>query len=266
MEPTLPVALQCDLAGVPRSTWYRTRDPKEPSKEELQLRNTVDEIYTACPFYGSPRITEELRRRGWIVNHKRIERVMREMELFALFPRRNTSQPHPHHPVYPYLLRGVEATHPNHIWGTDITYIRAHPRWLYLIAILDWYSRRVLSWKIADMMTADVCVEALREALTQATPEIHNSDQGSQFTSEAYTNLLKSNGIAISMDGRGRCFDNIFTERLWRTVKYEEVYLQRYASLLHAKESLDRYFHLYNTIRLHSSLNYKTPAEIYFGG
>ncbi len=191
---------------------------------------------------------------------------MRDMGLQALFPRRNTSLPHPNHPVYPYLLRDVEAERPNHVWGTDITYVRCSPRWLYLVAILDWHSRYVLSWRIADMMTADVCADALKDAFKVAIPEIYNSDQGSQFTSEAYTGLLKSHEVAISMDGRGRCFDNIFTERLWRTVKYEEVYLQRYASLLHAEESLSRYFRLYNTVRLHSSLNYKTPAEVYFGG
>lgn len=191
---------------------------------------------------------------------------MRDMELEALFPKANGSVRHPHHPVYPYLLRDVTTTCPNHVWGTDITYIRANHRWLYLVAILDWHSRCVLSWRVSDLMTAEVCAEALTEALAVAQPQIHNSDQGSQFTSEAYTGILRGRDIAISMDGRGRCFDNIFTERLWRTVKYEEVYLQRYGSLAEAEASLRRYFQLYNTVRLHSSLNYRTPAEIYFGG
>jgi putative transposase len=265
-DPALPVARQCLLAGVPRSTWYASLDPAPPDPAEVALRHAVDEIYTALPFYGAPRITAELRRRGWPVNHKRVERAMREMGIRGISPRKSGSAPHPNHPVFPYLLRGVGVLRPDHVWGTDITYVRADGRWLYLVALMGWFSRYVLAWRVSDLMTAAVCREALEEALSRSAPEIHNSDQGSQFTSDEYVGALLSRGVAVSMDGRGRCFDNIFTERLWRTVKYEEVYLNSYGSLAEARDSLGRYFALYNGVRLHSSLNYRTPAEAYFGG
>ena len=225
----------------------------------------IDEIYTELPFYGSPRITRELHDQNLIVNHKKVARLMRKMGLQAIFPDQNTSQPHPSHPVFPYLLKKTKASYPNHIWGTDITFIRGKGIWFYLVAILDWYSRFVLSWRLSRTLTVDFCLETLDEALKIALPEIHNSDQGSQFTSYEYIGLLKSfPDIKISMDSRGRCFDNIFTERLWRTVKYEEVYLHDYQSFDEANESLKNYFQLYNYRRLHSSLNYKTPAKIYY--
>jgi len=225
----------------------------------------IDEVYTGLPFYGSPKITKELKNQGIIVNHKKIERLMAEMGLQALMPQKNTSKPHPNHPVFPYLLRTKRIIYPNQVWGTDITFIRAKGLWFYLVAILDWYSRYVLSWQLSRTLTADFCVNALDQALTIARPEIHNSDQGSQFTSFEYIAKLREYPeIQISMDGRGRCFDNIFTERLWRTVKYEEVYLKEYQSFDEAQESLNGYFNLYNTRRLHESLNYLTPQKVYF--
>lgn len=226
----------------------------------------IDEIYTELPFYGSPRITKHLRKvDGLTVNHKKIERLMAEMGLYAIVPQRNTSKPHPQHPVFPYLLRRKKITCPNQVWGTDITFIRANGLWFYLVAILDWYSRYVLAWQLSKTLTADFCVSALNQAFKIGRPKIHNSDQGAQFTSFEYIAKLKEHSnIKISMDGRGRCFDNIFTERLWRTVKYEEVYLHDYQSFNEAHESLSRYFKLYNTKRLHSSLDYQTPEQVYF--
>lgn len=227
--------------------------------------NRIDEIYTEFPYYGSPRITAELHRQGCTVNHKAVERLMRLMGIQGIFPQKNTSKPHPDHLKYPYLLNGVHANHPNHIWGTDITYVRARGIWFYLVAILDWYSRYVLSWKLSQSMSVGFCTATLAEALQIAQPDIHNSDQGSQFTSEEYICLLKQYPkIQISMDGRGRCFDNIFTERLWRTVKYEEIYLHDYQSFVEAELSLKNYFYTYNHRRLHQSLGYKTPVEIYY--
>jgi putative transposase len=228
----------------------------------------IDEIYTEHPYYGSPKITAEIRKRGVIVNHKKVERLMRVMGLEAIVPTKNphTSKPDSAHRTYPYLLNGVHINHPNHVWGTDITYVRAFGRWFYLVAILDWFSRYVISWELSLTLSAKFCVSALTGALKTATPEIHNSDQGSQFTSEEYVKvLLLHPHIQISMDGRGRCFDNIFTERLWRTVKYEEVYLREYRSYNEARSSLDEYFQKYNHRRLHQSLEYQTPAEVYFG-
>lgn len=225
----------------------------------------IDEIYTELPFYGSPRITKELNHQGVLVNHKAVERIMRDMGLQALFPTKNTSQRHPHHPVFPYLLARKKILYPNHVWGTDITFVRGKGIWFYLVAILDWYSRFVLSWRLSRVLTADFCVAALTDALQHAVPDIHNSDQGSQFTSFEYISALKAHPtISISMDGRGRCFDNIFTERLWRTVKYEEVYLKDYQSFNEAHESLATYFELYNHRRLHQALGYRTPADVYY--
>lgn len=263
LHPRISLSRQCQLVGVSRSGYYY--EPVPASEEELAIMEKIDKIYTDLPFYGSPRITRELRRQNLIVNHKRVARLMRKMGLEAIFPKENTSEPHPNHPVFPYLLRRTKITHPNHVWGTDITFIRGKGIWFYLVAILDWYSRFVLSWRLSRTLTVDFCLEALDEASKIALPEIHNSDQGSQFTSYEYVSLLKKfPEIKISMDGRGRCFDNIFTERLWRTVKYEEVYLHDYQSFDEANESLKNYFQIYNYRRLHSSLNYKTPAEIYY--
>jgi len=226
----------------------------------------MDKIYTDFPYYGSPRITHELQRNGIVVNHKRVERLMRVMGIEAVYPKPNLSKNDKPHPVYPYLLKNLEITFPNQVWGTDITYIRVKNDWLYLVAILDWYSRYIVSWELSDTLEAGFCVNNLQIALNQAIPNIHNSDQGSQFTSDEYLNTLKSKPeILISMDGRGRCMDNIFTERLWRSVKYDEVYLHDYQSPREARFSLAKYLETYNQRRLHESLQYNTPSEIYFG-
>ncbi len=261
-HPCIPVIRQCELIGLNRSNYYY--EPRPIRERDLSLMRRIDEIYTAFPYYGSPKITAELHRQGIIVNHKAIERLMRVMGIQGIIPRRNTSKPHPAHVRYPYLLNGFEINRPNHVWGTDITYVRASGIWFYLVAILDWYSRYVVAWRLSRNMSSNFCSSALNDALLVATPDIHNSDQGSQYTAEEYTAILKEHGILISMDGRGRCFDNIFTERLWRSVKYEEVYLHEYGSFQEAEDSLARYFQTYNHRRLHQSLGYKTPAEIYF--
>ena len=259
----LSITRQCELLDVSRSGYYYEHVPV--SEETIELMNIIDEIYTDMPYYGSPRITRALKRRGLVVNHKKVERLMRSMGLQGIRPTKDTSSPHPNHPVYPYLLRKKKASYPNHIWGTDITYIRLKEGFCYLVAHMDWFSRYVLSWKLSKMLTTDFCTDSLTQALQKAQPTYHNSDQGSQFTSSEYIDTLKQYpDIRISMDGRGRCFDNIFTERLWRTVKYEEVYIKDYSSYNEASESLSQYFETYNNRRLHSSLDYRTPAEVYY--
>lgn len=263
-QPNISIARQCALLAVPRSTYYYAPAPDDPAT--VALMHAIDAIYTRFPYYGSPRITAQLERDGIPANHKRVERLMRVMGIQALFPRRQTSTPHPAHPTYPYLLRGLTIRHPNQVWGTDLTYVRVCGQWFYLVAILDWYARYVLAWRLSPSRSVGCCVAALAEALTTGIPEIHNSDQGSQFTSMEYLAILHQHpNIRISMDGRGRCFDNIFTERLWRTVKYEEVYTHDYQSYAEAECSLRNYFHIYNHERLHQALNYHTPAEVYFG-
>ena len=230
--------------------------------------HAIDEIYTARPFYGSRGMKWDLRDDYDItICRDHVRRLMRVMGLQAIYPRkiRPTSDPDATHTIYPYLLRGVKATHPNHIWGTDITFIRLEHGFAYLMAIMDWYSRYVLSWELSETLEANFCIAALERALTIATPEIHNSDQGSQFTSATYVSLLQNNGIQVSMDGRGRCMDNIFTERLWRTVKYEHVYLHSYQDINEARGCLADYFSFYNTKRRHQSLNNQTPASLYYG-
>jgi putative transposase len=224
----------------------------------------IDETYTELPYYGIRRMTAELINQGYTVNHKRVARLMRQMGLEAVYPKPNLSKNVHQHPIYPYLLCGVVAGHPNHIWGTDITYIRMKQGFLYLVAFLDWYSRYVLSWRLSTVLTTDFVLAAAGDALTIGIPAITNSDQGVQFTSNEYLSLWNPETTQISMDGRGRAMDNIFTERLWRSVKYEEVYLKNYDSVLDAKDGLTRYFDTYNTRRLHQALNYRTPAEVYF--
>lgn len=258
----ISIVRQCNLLGLNRSYYYY--EPKPVNNETLVLMNRIDQIYTDKPYYGYPRITKQLQREGIVVNHKRIANLMRIMGIQAIYPKKNNSKPNLEHLKYPYLLRGLKVIEPNQVWGTDITYVKANGIWFYLIAILDWYSRYVINWKLSKNMYVNFCNEALIDALKIATPTIHNSDQGSQFTSNEYTDILKQKNIQISMDGRGRCFDNIFTERLWRTVKYEEIYLKDYTSFTEAKNSLNKYFHIYNHERLHQSLNYQTPAEVYF--
>ena len=225
----------------------------------------IDEQYTKTPFYGIRRITNALKSLGWVVNHKRIARLMRVMGIEAIYPKPQLSKSRKENKKYPYLLRGLSIERPNHVWSTDITYIRLRNGFVYLAAIMDWFSRYVVSWALSNTLDSFFCVEMLEKALKSAQPEIFNSDQGSQFTSEDFTDLLEENHIRISMDGRGRAFDNIFVERLWRTVKYEEVYLKEYDDIRDVQDSLRRYFNFYNTERPHQSLGYRTPKEIYYG-
>lgn len=224
----------------------------------------IDGQHTRYPFYGIPRMTAWLRGQGYLVNHKRIERLMRLMGIQAIYPQPGLSKSNPQHRLFPYLLRDTKVTRVNQVWSTDITYVRLRLGFLYLVAILDWFSRYVLSWRLSNSLDTSFCLTALDEALEKTRPEIFNSDQGSQFTSREFTGRLEQAGIQISMDGRGRVFDNIFIERLWRSVKYEEVYLKDYQEARDAEQGLRRYFEFYNRERLHQSLQYQTPASVYF--
>jgi putative transposase len=259
----ISVRRQCELLGVNRAGLYYR--PVGESEENLLLMRLLDEQYTRAPFYGSRRMTEWLATQGFEVNRKRVSRLMVVMGIEAVYPKPRLSQPGEGHRIYPYLLRGTEVKSVNQVWSTDITYIRMARGFAYLVAVMDWFSRFVLSWSLSLTMELDFCVEALKRALRRGRPNIFNSDQGSQFTSEKFTGELEAREIAISMDGRGRCMDNIFIERLWRSLKYEEVYLKDYASVAEAKNSIARYFHFYNHERLHQSLDYRTPAAIYTG-
>lgn len=261
----IPIATQADLLGIARSSVYYL--PKPVSAEELSLMRAIDEIYTQYPFYGVRKVTEELERQSNPVNHKRVQRLMNEMGLQAIYPKKNLSlNPFPH-ATYPYLLRDMNIVRANQVWGTDITYIRMKSGFAYLTAFIDWFSRFVLSWKLSISLETDFCLEAAAAATNNfGCPEIANSDQGTQYTSQPYLNFWTNKNVKISMDGRGRAMDNIFTERLWRTVKYEEVYLKSYETVWEAKENLGRYFDFYNNKRIHQSLGYKTPAEVYSEG
>ncbi|TSC72334.1 MAG: putative transposase [Parcubacteria group bacterium Gr01-1014_48] len=226
----------------------------------------IDAIYTDYPFYGSRRMRLELFDRYEVaLCREHVQRLMREMGIEAIYPKPKTSTAHKEHKKYPYLLKNLAVVHPNHVWGTDITYVKLEEGWAYLVALLDWFSRFVLSWELSLSMETDFCRAALNQALTIATPEIHNSDQGVQFTDRDYTSILMAKDIAISMDGRGRCMDNIFTERLWRTVKRENVYLKSYRGIEEARAGLTEYFSFYNTKRRHQSLEYQTPESVYWG-
>jgi len=260
----LSVRRQCELLGLPRSTLYY--QPASETAENLALMRLLDEHYLKMPFYGSRRMSAWLQAEGHAVNRKRVQRLMRIMGLEGLTPRRSTSRPAPGHRVFPYLLRGVEITHPNHVWSTDITYIPLRNGFVYLTAVMDWYSRYVLSWRLSNRLDGGFCLEALAEALQGGKPEIFNSDQGSQFTSAAFVNRLLDRSVAVSMDGRGRALDNVFIERLWRSLKYEDIYLKEYATVDELYEGLLRYFELYNYERLHQSLDYQTPYRVYHWG
>ena len=225
----------------------------------------LDEQYTETPYYGIRRMTAWLRSQGYAVNHKRVARLLRTMGLETIYPHPRTSQPHPEHRVYPYLLRGLPITRVNQVWSTDITYVRLHSGFLYLVAGMDWFSRYVLSWAVSITMDVGFCLEALDQALEVAHPDIFNTDQGAQFTSIDFTGRLQAAGIRISMDGRGRALDNVFVERLWRTVKYEEVYVKDYETPREAMQGLATFFVRYNERRQHQSLDYQTPAAVYFG-
>ena len=259
----LPVTRQCALLNLPRSTYDHV--PKPVSDEELELMAMIDHCHLDHPYYGSRRIRDWLDDRGHQVNRKKIQRLMRTMDLVAQYPKRNLSLANQAHKVYPYLLRDLEINRPNQVWATDVTYIPMARGFVYLVAIMDWYSRKVLSWRVSNTLDASFCVDALEEALERhGAPEIVNTDQGAQFTSEAFTGLLKREGIQISMDGKGRWLDNVFVERLWRSVKYEEVYLRAYDSIAAARESLGRYFAFYNSERRHQSLDRRTPDSVYY--
>lgn len=242
--------------GLSRSTRYYR--PLGESAANLSLMRRIDEQYLATPFYGSRRMSVMLN-----VNRKRVQRLMRLMGIEAIYPKRRTTWPGAGHKIYPYLLRNVAILRPNHVWGTDITYVPLRHGFLYLVAIMDWFSRYVLAWRLSNTLEGSFCLEALDEALARARPEIFNSDQGSQFTAAAFTSRLESCGIAVSMDGRGRALDNVFVERLWRSVKYEEVYLREYADGWEAEERLAAYFRFYSHERIHQALGYRTPADVY---
>lgn len=263
-ESPLSIRAQCKLLGVNRGVLYYRRCGLKES--DMAVMRLMDEQYTRTPYYGVERMTARLHRLGIGIGHNRVRRLLRLMGLEAVYPKPRLSRPGgPEHRIWPYLLRGLAVERPNQVWAADITYIRLWRGFVYLVAVMDWYSRYVLSWSLSTTLDGWFCVEALRRALSVGRPEIFNTDQGSQFTSEAFTCILQEAAVAISMDGRGRVFDNIFVERLWRSVKYEEVYIKDYGVVDEARRGLSDYFALYNTERLHQSLGYMTPAEVYFG-
>jgi len=263
-HPQLSIRRQCELVGLNRSTFYYA--PARESDLNLYLMRLIDVQYTKTPFYGWRRMTAHLRRQGNEVNHKRVQRLMQRMGLQAIYPKRRTTIAAQGHKVYPYLLRNLAITHPNQVWSSDITYIRMLHGFMYLVAVIDWHSRYVLAWQLSNTLDGLFCQDVLELALAQGTPEIFNTDQGVQFTAEGFTSRLEGAGVRISMDGRGRALDNVFVERLWRTVKYEHIYLHEYTSVLELEKTLEQYFTFYNYERLHQSLSYRPPAEVHFAG
>jgi putative transposase len=261
--PQISLRRQCALLGLARGNLYY--HPVSEGLETLALMRLLDAQYTATPFYGIRRMTAWLQRQGYAVNHKRVGRLLRQMGLAAIYPKPRLSQPAADHVIYPYLLRGVSVDRVNQVWSADITYVRLAAGFVSLVAVIDWFSRYVLSWAVSINLDVAFCVEALEQALSQGQPEIFNTDQGAQFTSVAFTERLQQGGVRISMDGRGRALDNVFVERLWRSVKYEEVYVRDYQSAWDARCSLARYFAFYNRERLHQALGYHTPAMVYQG-
>jgi putative transposase len=259
----LPITRQCQLLSLNRSTFYY--QPKPASAEDLQLMRRIDEMHLKRPFYGSRRIRDWLWEEGHDINRKRVQRLMRQMGIQALYPKNGTSRPGKGHKIYPYLLKGLVIDRPNQVFCTDITYIPMAKGFVYLVAVMDWYSRKVLSWRLSNTMDSDFCVDALEEAISRyGSPEIFNTDQGAQFTSEAFTSVLKASNVKISMDGKGRWVDNVFIERLWRSVKYEEVYLRAYESMAEARSRIGAYMVFYNAERKHQSLA-ETPDQAYYG-
>ena len=261
----LPVTRQVQLLNLSRSSVYYL--PRPVSPDDLALMRRIDELHLSFPFAGSRMLRDLLRQEGIEVGRRHVATLMRTMGIAALYRMPKTSTPHPAHKIYPYLLRHLTIDRPNQVWATDITYLPMATGFLYLCAVIDWHSRRVLSWRLSNTLTTDFCLEALQEAIARnGTPEIFNTDQGCQFTSTDFTDELKLNGIAISMDGKGRWLDNVFVERLWKSVKYEDVYLRAYESPIHAKQCLTRYFEFYNQRRPHTALDRQTPDAAYFGG
>jgi putative transposase len=265
-HPRLSIARQCELIGLPRASYYREMGPTE-SEQNLELMRLIDEEYLRHPFYGTRKMRDYLRRLGHKVNRKRVRRLMRKMGLASIAPKPNTSRAAPQHKVYPYLLRGLDIGRPNQVWCSDITYIPLEHGFAYLTVVLDWYSRYVLSWEVSVTMEEDFCVSALESALRRhGRPEVFNTDQGSQYTGAAFTGVLKAHQITLSMDGKGRAMDNIMVERLWRSVKYEEVYIKDYRSVAELVQGLKAYFEFYNDERPHQSFGGQTPAEVYRAG
>lgn len=261
-HPQLSIARQCELLGVARSSYYY--QPQAPPEEELTLLRLLDEQYMKTPFYGSRRMAVVLHQKGYPVGRKRVQRLMRQLGIEAIYPKPKLSKANPEHRVYPYLLRGLEVAKANQVWCTDITYLPVLKGHFYLVAIMDWYSRKVLSWRISNTLEVGFCLEVLEEAMARyGTPDIFNSDQGSQFTSNRFTERLSAAGVAISMDGRGRCHDNIFIERLWRSIKYELIYLRAFEDGHHLNQEVTRWFDWYNRERPHQALDYSTPEEVY---
>jgi putative transposase len=257
----LSVRRQCDLLGLCRSSLYY--EPAQETAENLRLMRRIDQEYTAHPFLGSRRLTKWLQEQGEAVNRKRVQRLMRRMGLEAIYPKPKLSAGGRGHRIYPYLLRNVSIDRPDQVWSTDITYVPLASGFMYLAAIIDWFSRYVLAWRLSNTLDGSFCLEMLDEALRRGRPEVFNTDQGVQFTAQAWTGRLESVGVAVSMDGRGRCLDNVFVERLWRTVKYEDIYLWRYEAVPQLQRGLGRYFPYYNEERLHQALDYRTPAQVY---
>ena len=256
---------QCAMLKVPRSTLYYKPEPV--SDDELKLMRRIDEIYTKWPFYGSRRLVAELRGEGYVVNRERVRRLMRVMGIEAIYQKPNTSRKHPQHKIYPYLLKNLAIDRPNQVWCADITYIPMKQGWVYLVAVMDWFSRRVLAWRLSITMETDFCITAFQEALdTYGAPEIFNTDQGVQFTAAAFIETLEASGVRISMDGKGRFLDNIFIERLWRSLKYEEVFTHAYASVAEARLGIGAWLSFYNDERKHQTLGYRTPKEIFEAG
>jgi putative transposase len=261
-NPDISIARQSELLGISHSSVYY--QPKTNPEDSL-IMEAIDEIFTECPFYGHRRIRKELKDKGFEIGRKRTRSLMKKMGLEAVYPKKkpNTSRGNSAHKKYPYLLKDLEIVRPNHVWGTDITYIRLKCGFVYLTVIIDWFSRYIISWKLSITMETGFCIDALNSALTVNSPEIHNSDQGVQFTDKDYVGKLEEKQISISMDGRGRCMDNIFTERFWRTIKYENIYLNDYADYAQAREGIGKYIEFYNQRRKHQSLNYETPEKVY---
>ena len=262
-EPSLSIARQCRLLSIRRSSFYYRRKPVKA--EDLELMRLMDEQYLKTPIWGSRSMRNHLRRLGYKINRKRVQRLMRLMGLEAIYPKPRTSRPHPDHKIYPYLLRDLSIKRANQVWAADITYIPMTRGFMYLVVVMDWYTRKVLSWRLSNTMEADFCVEALQEAIGRyGCPEVFNTDQGAQFTSEAFTTVLKDNDIAISMDGRGRVQDNIFIERLWWTLKHHYLYLRSFANGSELRAGLRDWFSFYNQERFHQSLDDRTPDEVYY--
>jgi putative transposase len=262
VDPVLSIVAQCRLLKVARSTLYY--QPAPVSVDDLAVMRRIDELYLASPFYGSRRMTAVLRRAGWRVNRKRVQRLMRVMALEAIYQKPNTSRGHPAHKVYPYLLRGLAIDRPNQVWCADITYIPMAKGFVYLVAVMDWFSRRVLAWRLSITMETDFCVEAVRDAMERyGQPEIFNTDQGVQFTSAAFLDELEGQGVRVSMDGKGRFLDNIFIERLWRSLKYEEVFIKAYGSVAEVRLGIGRWLVFYNDERPHQALGYRTPRAVF---